>query len=284
MRSALERRRQRVERGTIAVEQRQRLPFSPATLKDWPAVAAYSVTRSQPQASVPVQSQRGDPLIAFQKSGQGRVIVVTSGLGSWTPQWLRWREWPQLAGGLADWISGTPQAGVLAVSDLPARLQIEADVQAAKGWPDPDSVSIAVKTPTTSDRRVATEYVAPGRLRATLPDTGSGLYEFRVATSLGAQRQLHLRRNREENESWGTNPALHAWRNELLVSDWNADFVAQHHLGDGARAPVDRSLIGLALALFLSGVLVDRTRLYQAWAGRRARTWRRFFSASRQDI
>ena len=33
MRSALERRRQRVERGTIAVEQRQPLPFSPATLK-----------------------------------------------------------------------------------------------------------------------------------------------------------------------------------------------------------------------------------------------------------
>ena len=61
-------------------------------LKDWPAVAAYSVTRSQPDASVAVESQRGDPLIAFRRSGQGRVVVVTSGLGRWTPQWLPWRS------------------------------------------------------------------------------------------------------------------------------------------------------------------------------------------------
>ena len=65
------------------------------------------------------------------------------------------------------------------MSDLPAGLQIEADVPAGMGWPDTDSVSIAVKTPTAQDRLVATDYVAPGRLRATLPDTGSGLYTFR---------------------------------------------------------------------------------------------------------
>ena len=286
MRLALERRRQRVERGTIAVAQRESLPFSSGMLKDWPAVAAYSVTRSQPDASVAVESQRGDPLIAFRRSGQGRVVVVTSGLGRWTPQWLQWREWPRLAGGLTDWISGTPQGGMsaLAVSDLPAGLQIEADVPAAMGSPDIDSASIAVKTPTGQDRLVATDYIAPGRLRATLPGTGSGLYTFVVSTSRGTQRQLHLRRNRAENETWGTNPALHVWRNEGLVTDWNADVLAQHRVADESRHPVDRSLIVLALALFLLGVLVDRTRLYEASVGRHARTWRRFVSASRQDI
>jgi hypothetical protein len=152
------------------------------------------------------------------------------------------------------------------------------------GWPDPDSVSIAVKTPTAQDRLVATDHVAPGRLRATLPDTGSGLYTFQVSTSLGTQRHLHLRRNRAENETWGTNPALYAWKTAGLVSDWNPGYLAQHRFGDRARRPVDRSLIGLALALFLSGVLVDRTKLYEASIGRHARTWRRFFSASRQDI
>ena len=197
MRLALERRRQRVERGTIAVAQRESLPFSAGTLKDWPAIAAYAVTRSQSDASVAVESQRGDPLIAFRRSGQGRVVVVTSGLGRWTPQWLPWREWPRLAGGLTDWISGTPHGGMsaLAVSDLPAGLQIEADVPAGMGSPDIDSASIAVKTPTGQDRLVATDYIAPGRLRATLPDTGSGLYTFVASTSRGTQRQLHLRRN-----------------------------------------------------------------------------------------
>jgi len=264
MRSGLERRRARVERGTIAVEQRQTLPFSSGTLKDWPAIAAYSVTRSKPHASVAVQSQRGDPLIAFQRSGQGRVVAVTSGLGRWTPQWLQWREWPRLAGGLADWISATPEVGALAVTDLPVGLQIEADVQAGTGWPDPASVSIAVKTPTTQRRLVSTDYVAPGQLRATLPDAGSGLYTFLVSTSLGTHRQLHLRRNRAENETWGTNPALDAWRTNGLVSNWDPGFLAQHRSGNRARRPVDRSLIGLALALFLSGVLVDRTRLHKA--------------------
>ncbi len=280
MRLALERRRQRVERGTIAVAQRESLPFSAGTLKDWPAIAAYAVTRSQSDASVAVESQRGDPLIAFRRYGQGRVVVVTSGLGRWTPQWLPWREWPRLAGGLTDWISGTPHGGMsaLAVSDLPAGLQIEADVPAGMGSPDIDSASIAVKTPTGQDRLVATDYIAPGRLRATLPDTGSGLYTFVASTSRGTQRQLHLRRNDAENETWGTNPALHVWRSEGLVSDWNADVLAQHHVADESRHPVDRSLIVLALALFLLGVLVERTRLYEASVGR-LKTWRRFFNA-----
>lgn len=282
MRSALERRRQRVERGTIAVEQRQRLPFSSGTLKDWPAIAAYSVTRSQPRAFVAVQTQLGDPLIAFQNSGRGRVVVVTCGLGSWTPQWSRWREWPRLAGGLADWISGTPRDAALAVSDLPAGLQIEADVRAAIGQPDPGSISVAVRTPTAPDQRVPMDYFAPGRLRATLPDTDSGLYTFLISTSLGTQRQLHLRRNREENEAWGTNPALSTWRNEGLVSEWTADSIARLHLSGGANHPVDRSLIGLALMLFLSGVLIDRTRLSGATVGHRS--WRRFFSGARQDV
>jgi len=285
MRSGLERRRAHVERGTIAVAQHQALPFSPGTLKEWPAIAAYSVTRSQPTASVAVQTERGDPLIAFQRSGRGRVIAVTCGLGSWTPRWFLWREWPRLAGGLTDWINGTPQGGVVAleVSDLPAGLQVDVDVQTGTGRPDTDGVSMTVQTPTTQGRLVSTDQVAPGRLQATLPDAGSGLYTFLVATPLGTQRQLHLRRHRAENETWGTNPALDAWRTAGLVSNWDPGFLAQHREGNRARPPVDRSLVGLALALFLCGVLVDRTKLHRqallVMRGLRAR-----HVASRQHI
>jgi uncharacterized membrane protein len=271
MRSGLERRRAHVERGTIAVAQRQALPFSPGTLKDWPAIAAYSVTRSQPTASVAVQTERGDPLIAFQRSGRGRVVAVTSGLGSWTPRWLLWREWPRLAGGLTDWISGTPQGGAVAleVSDLPDGLQVEADVQAEAGRSVADAVSIAVQTPTTPQGQwVPTNYIAPGRLQAKVPDAGSGLYTFLVTTPHGTLRQLHLRRHRAENETWGTNPALDAWRIAGLVNNWNPSLLARHREGNRARPPVDRSLVGLALALFLSGVLVDRTKLHIAGVGR----------------
>lgn len=284
MHSGLERRRARVERGTIAVEQRQTLPFLPGTLQDWPAIAAYAVTRSQPQATVVVQSERGDPLIAFQRSGQGRVIAVTGGLGPWTPQWLRWQEWPRLAGGLTNWISGAPQGGMLAVSDMPAGLQVEADVQAGTGSPDRGSVSIAVTTPTTQSRLVSTDYVAPGRLRATLPDTGSGLYTFLVSTSLGTQRQLHVRRNRAEHATWGTNPALDAWRTAGLISNWDPGLLVQHRESSLTRRPVDRSLVGLALALFLAGVLVERTRLYKLASALAQRLHDRHARASRQNV
>jgi hypothetical protein len=225
---------------------------------------------------VAVQSQRGEPLIAFQRSGRGRVVAVTCGLGPWTPQWLQWREWPRFAGGLADWISGNPQGGAvaLAVSDVPGGLQVEADIEAGMGRPDPDSVSIAVNTPTAQGRLLATDYVAPGRLRATLPDAGSGLYTFLVSTSLGTQRQLHLRRHRAETDAWGTNPALDEWRTAGLVSIWDPGVHAQYRDRNRGGRPVDRSLIGLALALFLSGVLVDRTRLDKAGVREALRRWR----------
>ncbi|MBK7472061.1 MAG: VWA domain-containing protein [Betaproteobacteria bacterium] len=263
MRSGLERRRARVERGTIAVEQRQALPFAPRLLKDWPAISAYAVTRSQPRASVAVQSRRGDPLIAFQRSGQGRVVAVTGGLGHWAPQWLQWREWPRLAGGLTEWISGAPQSGALAlaVADLPAGLQIEADLPSRDGIP-----RSGWHVDHGDDTCCAKPVGVRGRSRPRPAPSGAARRHpaqphSLVSTSLGTQRQLHLRRNRTENEAWGTNPALDAWRTAGLVSDWDPGFLAQHRDSIRARRPLDRSLIGFALALFLAGVLVDRARL-----------------------
>ena len=43
MRSGLERRRARIERGAIAVEQVQPLPFPPGTWQNWPDISSYAV-------------------------------------------------------------------------------------------------------------------------------------------------------------------------------------------------------------------------------------------------
>ena len=149
----------------------------------------------------------------------------------------------------------------LDVSDVPSGLVVEADFQAETGRPGTDAVSIAVQTPTTQSQVLSTKLVAPGRLQATLPDAGSGLYTFLVSSSLGTRRQLHLRRSRAENDAWGINPALDAWRTAGLVSNWDPASLARHRDQERARRPADRSLLGLALALFLSGVLVDRAKL-----------------------
>ena len=260
MRSGLERRRARVERGAIAVEQRQALPFDPGTLTGWPPVAAHAVTRSQASAVVAVQSRQGEPLIAFRRSGRGRVVAVTCGFGAWTPGWLSWHRWPQLAGGLADWVSGTSQGGAVAltVSDLRDGLQVEADLPSGADRGDGEATAIAVTTPTTRSQSLRTDAVAHGRVRATLPDSGAGLYTFLVTTPYGTERRLHLRQHRAETATWGTDPALDAWRAEGLVAMWDARLPAAVGADQRRARPLDRSLMALALALFLCGVLVDR--------------------------
>lgn len=272
MRSGLERRRSKLERGTLAVQQRQPLPFASGSWADWPAVAAYAVTRARPEAVVAVQSERGDPLIAFQRFGLGRVAVVTSGLGRGTPLWLPWQQWPRLAGGLAEWIGGTDGAVSLTVSDLPGALQVEAEVRPGLGLGGTAGVSIAVDTPVSRGQVLATEALAAGRLRATLPNAGPGLYSFVVSDAQGSRRYLHLRRDRAENEAWGINPAVDTWVASGLASRWRADFPARG--GEGPRRPADRWLIGLALALFLSGVVVDRAGLQRLGLRQALGRWR----------
>ena len=267
MRSGLERYRARVERGRIAVEQVLPLPFAPGMLKDWPPVTAHAVTRPQPGSVVVLQSARGEPLIAYQGVGRGRVVAVTTGLGPWTQPWLQWRDWPRLAGGLADWASdtGLETALALAVTHSAAGLQVEIETPTATDASDTGGVAmtmaITVDTPTRPGRPLTLDAAAPGRLRATLPDDGPGLYTFVVTTARGTQRQLHLRHQRAEGDAWGTHPALATWRAEGLVGAWDPRALFAEPADERAQRAPDRTLIGLALWLFLAGVVVDRTSL-----------------------
>jgi uncharacterized membrane protein len=268
MRSALERRRARVERGPMAVQQRSPLPFAPGTLHDWPPVAAYLTTRPRPEAVVAVRSARGDPLIAFQSIGAGRAAALSSGLGRWTPQWLAWREWPRLAGGLADWIVGA-QAGAaarLSIADAPGGPQILADVSA-----DDASVTIEVGTPSGQVQVVPVQPVAVGRWRAALPDAGPGLYRVALSTPSGRQRLLHLRRQPVEGEPPGLHPALQdEWRAAGLIRAWDPRWLARRSDAAGDEPAVDRTLLVLALALFLCGVAIDRLQPVRGWASIRS--------------
>ena len=261
MRSGLETQRARIERGRIAVQQVLPLPFAPGLLTGWPAVDAHAVTRLQPGAEVAVQTLRGEPLIAFHAVGRGRVVAVTPGLGPWTAPWLAWREWPRLAGGLADWASRTSEGGVpaLKVTDGAVDLRVELELPATNDTPRADAVTIAVDTPAGNERALTLDTVAPGRLRATLPDDGPGLYTFSVSTARGTQRQLHLRRQGAESQTWGTSTALEAWRADGLVALWDPRTLLAVPAGRRAMREPDRTLMALSLALFLAGVVLDRT-------------------------
>jgi hypothetical protein len=118
------------------------------------------------------------------------------------------------------------------------------------------------------------EQVADGRLRATLRDAGPGLYTFVATGSRGTQRHLHLRRQRGETQVWGINPALGTWTSSALVSQWDPTLLAQHCIDSRGSCPIDRSLVGLGIMLFLSGILVDRARPSKIGFRDALRRWR----------
>jgi len=260
MSAGLERRRARIERGRIAVEPMGSLPVLAERDARWPDIAAYAVTRLRPEASAWLESAQGDPVLAAWRTGAGRVVALTSGLGTWTPQWLAWEAWPDLAGGLAAWVSGAPGASnsALVVSDTPGGLVIEADLQQAGAWAAPTEASLAFVTPTGRSGSAVLRPFAPGRLRAVLPATEPGTYELVLSSPLGVQRVLHLRDSRAEHEGWGVDPAVERWIRDGLVQRWDAAAPAPGRSDPAGGTVPDRGLMGLALLLFCAGVLVDR--------------------------
>ncbi|EHR70337.1 putative membrane protein [Burkholderiales bacterium JOSHI_001] len=271
MRSGFERRRARVQQGAITVQQRQDLPFAPGRFADWPPVAAYAVTRAKPQATVAVQTESAEPLIAWHRAGLGRVAVVTSGLGPWAPQWLGWRHWPPLAGGLAEWVASAGQGGTaLTVTDNADALQIDAE------GPPGDAPLLRVDSPGAPDRPVDTDLLVPGRWRARVPAAGPGLYTLRLTTAQGTQRHLHLRRPSDEAQTFGIHPALAAWRAAGWVVDANPATLLRAPAPTADTPPPDRSLLLLSLLLFLAGVGVDRSGGAAALWTRLSGRWRRW--------
>jgi hypothetical protein len=260
MTAGLERQRARVQSGAIAVRQRVPLPFlEPGSTPAWPEIAAYAVTRLRPDAAAWIESREGDPLVAVRQAQSGRVVAVTCGLGQWTPLWIRWSSWPDLAGGLVEWVSATPGSGSMALTALDATdgIVVQADLRGAEGWAD--VASLAVTTPTGRSRTPAMQTVAPGRLRATIDEVEPGPYTLVLSSPLGMQRVVHLRSSRAEESAWGASPAVEQWRRAGLVRPWDPGTVARRRAPAAGGLPhVDRWLLGLARLLFATGVLVDR--------------------------
>ena len=263
MRQGLEHRRAPIERGRIAVRAKAPLPFQSSVKTAWPTVAAYDVTTPGPGALVHVESGRGDPLIASARVGLGQVVAVTSGLGAWTPDWLRWQEWPELAGGLVEWVSSSGFSSGLsvAVTDQPRRLRIDVDVASDGQWSNAASGRVRVQHPSGRITDTPLDTSAAGRLSGEIDEPEDGLYRFSVITPDGVRRLVHLRKPRREFGDGRPSPDIAAWAQAGLVREWSPEAfqAAVNGLSPNGRSP-DRAML-FALGLFLLGVLIDRGKI-----------------------
>ena len=263
MRQGLESRRAQVEHGRIAVRAVAPLPFSSSVETAWPAVAAYDVTTPAPRAAVHLESDRGDPLIASARAGLGQVVVVTSGLGGWTPDWLRWQHWPTLAGGLVEWVSTSGAAPGLSVhvTDLPRKLRVDVDVASDDRWSDAAAGRVRVQHPSGRTTELPLQASAAGRLSAEVHDPEDGLYTFSVIAPDTARRVIHLRTPRREFRDGRPNPDIAAWVQAGLVREWSP---AAFRAALGALPPTESDparAVLFALGLFLLALLVDRRKI-----------------------
>ena len=251
MRDAVARRRARVERGPVEVRQVLPLPFAPGRVDAWPAVAAHAVTRAQSDAVVPLQSVRGDPLLAYRQAGRGRVAALPAGLGAWAPAWGAWPRWPTLAGGLASWLLDTPGPGELAltVSEMNGRLQVDV----AADHPDP---RLALQRPAGPWADLPLQPIAPGLWRARLDAPEPGVYGVEATAGPARRRVHHLHRARTEDDAGDSPPELAAALAEGLLAPWDP-------APPVPAASTTRASAAWALpALLLAGVamLVERWR------------------------
>lgn len=141
-----------------------------------PRMNAYIATTAKQTASVVMESEQEDPVLAEWMYGLGRTIAYTSdSRGAWSGDMARWGNWPDL------WNTAVSRL-------LPSFNEVPFDIRRSDDGSyiiqDPSGNSsfldVAVVNERGEEIEVMTEPLAPGKTRVTM-DTDPGLVFFRVA-------------------------------------------------------------------------------------------------------
>lgn len=273
MRSAVQRRRGRVEVGQTAVQEMLPVPFLSAATS-WPAVSAYAVTRLRPDSDSFLVSSRKDPILAAGQAGSGRVVVLPAGLDQWAPGWIRSQSWPRFAGALVEWASrnaNDPRVSV-EVTDDPERLSVQVEMADDHGWSERDSLSLRITDPAGVTQELPAPAVGPGRYSAALTHLAGGLYTVTATAGTARSTRSVVHMQPDELQQFGINPELRTAVDRGLLH-----YCAPGKLPRTALEPKDlraarRTLALLSLACVLGAIGIDfRFR----WTGALGRILRR---------
>jgi len=179
-RQEMERQRPSVEQNSTKIEQNKTLPFFEGN-NNWPAVKAYQITKAKHDNLIFLQSTAGDPIIAIQQAGLGKVIVMPSGLGNWAQSWLFWTEHRVLFKNMLDWLNNTlySQSIYYTLNRNKNDLTILIDaVSKSFNWLKVDSAHLTIASPDGNIKKVMLEQIAAGRFSANITLNHQGLYTF----------------------------------------------------------------------------------------------------------
>lgn len=248
-----------IARGPFAVHQTAALPFAWQPAGPWPDVLNYSVTRLRNRANGLLESAHGEPLLAAQDSGNGRVAVMPAGLGAWAPQWSRWNQWAQFSGALAGWLVGDNPDGrlTLRVSGAAGALTATVDATDDGDWASGVNATLAVTDPDGRDSSATLRQIAPGRYETVVAATESGRYQLQAQVGPLREQRLWLRASNAERRQRGVNPQLQQWAQRGLLRLWPSSASPQLTVPWQGAPALARAWILTGWVLLLLAVLID---------------------------
>lgn len=260
MHQEVEKKRIAMETGPVVPRQTKPLPYTLVN-SAWPALQAYMVTKARPGASVYLQSPQGDPLLAMQQTGAGRVLVLPGGLSAWANAWLQWPAFGRLLGGLLEWIdshTGDPSLE-FHIQDRPGELEFSIDTLGEdQDWSSTQDVGLTLRDPADRLLEITPELRAPGHYVAIVPVQQPGQYRAtaRIGSHATQQDILHMAYDELAPPTAGSQ-VWESWLKQGLLQPWSKD-----SLTSGKTAPdslyLRTVLLVLAGFVYLGLLVVER--------------------------
>ena len=139
---------------------------------EWPSVEQHLLTRPRDAAEVHLVSASGDALIASMTAGAGRVVAVTTGFSSWTPEWLRFDRWPDFAADITAHLAGRDTGRFdISVDTVHSLLKVDRVDRQTRS-----AIAASLVNPSGEISAVELEPSGPGRLEAGLQLEQAGQY------------------------------------------------------------------------------------------------------------
>jgi Mg-chelatase subunit ChlD len=154
--------------------------------QDLPRLGGYVVTTPRKEATVVLQSDRQDPILARWYYGLGRVVAWTSDFDSqrWGPGWLGWGDFNQFLAQTMGWAMPPPDNSGLQVSSTVQGGAVDVRVDAVDGsgaYADLLDLEAKVTGANGQPVQVPLLQTQPGRYEARFAVPPQGVYPIQVA-------------------------------------------------------------------------------------------------------
>ncbi|MGI2327362.1 VWA domain-containing protein [Planococcus sp. YIM B11945] len=231
-------------------------PWSPLFAEGVPEMNTYIATTAKSTASVELESEEGDPVLASWNYGLGKTIAYTSGSGAWSGGFQSWGEWP------AFWNRNVAEL-LPSFEEIP--FSVTKKEQGVYTVEDPSQASAILNVSVVNEQGeevpLQTELVAPGKVDVML-DASPGLVFFSVSNETGAAYKTGLTiPYGDEYRTLGANRQLLstiAERTDGEVLETLDLSFRDIPYESGTRQPIQRYVLLAAMILFFLDITLRR--------------------------